>query len=275
VALLPWSAGCPLHRLDAVYAGVREALTVTGPIAMRLDVSARWFAEAFWTDDRDDAALAPGVALDALLGSKSGLPGRAMTERFALLDPVPGRRSERAERYLEIYGVRSSVAHGGQSSRLDDYKAIRAIENDVSWAMRGLLALHSAFAPSTQTEFDEVFEGLHWGTAECHVSIVDHPNTGTERRGRLATASSGQSASSDCKTGRGTQGRELVVQDQVDRGHVARRSLRSEQPSEPVEVFPSCDADKFGEATDADVVHASRSCDGRLCVYAWQIVPRR
>jgi hypothetical protein len=169
-----WTSADPfplevLLRAEPVYAAVRDTLTITGPVATRLSVSSRWFAEAFWAEANDDAALALGVALDALLGSKSGLPGRAMAERFALLDPVPERRQDRAKRYLEIYGVRSSVAHGGQSRQLDDYKYIRAVENDVSWTARRLLALHSSFNPASQSEFDAVFEGLRWGTEKWPV----------------------------------------------------------------------------------------------------------
>jgi hypothetical protein len=179
-----WSSAEPfplekLLRIDSVYASVCEALTIAGPVASRLDVSARWFAEAFWSKAKDDAALALGVALDALLGSKSGLPGRAMAERFALLEPTPERRSDRAKRYLEIFSVRSSVAHGGQSSRLDDYRFVRAVENEVSWAARRLLALHSLFKPSSQTEFDAIFEGLRWGTEKWPVSSIDdRPSAG-------------------------------------------------------------------------------------------------
>jgi len=66
-----------------------------------LRVAARWFAEAFWSTDHDDSALALGVAVDALIGSRSGLPGRAMRERFALLESEPEKRASRAKRYEE------------------------------------------------------------------------------------------------------------------------------------------------------------------------------
>lgn len=65
-------------------------------VAPRLRVAARWFAESVWSaESLDYGALALGVALDALVGSKSGLPGRTMRERFAR---VGSRRTPRSSR---------------------------------------------------------------------------------------------------------------------------------------------------------------------------------
>ena len=74
-----WFSSDPLP-LDILLAStaMRSAITRTllarEGIAPRLRVAARWFAEAFWSTDHDDSALALGVAVDALIGSRSGLP---------------------------------------------------------------------------------------------------------------------------------------------------------------------------------------------------------
>jgi Apea-like HEPN len=90
------------------------------PISSRVRVAARWFTDAHYTLDNDDAALALGVAMDAMLSGERALPGNAMADRFALLEPDPKQRRSLVTKYLKLYSVRSSVAHGGRSSKLDD-----------------------------------------------------------------------------------------------------------------------------------------------------------
>jgi hypothetical protein len=134
--------------------------------AARIRLAGRWFAEAFWTTGHDDAALALGVALDALIGSKSGLPGRVMRERFALLDPEPAARAARASRYDEIFGVRSAVAHGGISKRLEEPGFVRGIQSDVTWAAWRLLAVREEFGVELAADLDEFFDRLKWGVLQ-------------------------------------------------------------------------------------------------------------
>jgi hypothetical protein len=129
----------------------------------RLKVAGKWFSEAFWASNHDDAVLALGVALDALIGSKSGLPGRAMKERFALLEDNPQQRSDRAKRYDEMYSVRSTVAHGGVSSRVNtDF--VRGFEREVTWTAWRLISLQEDFSITTDADFESTFDGLKWGT---------------------------------------------------------------------------------------------------------------
>lgn len=132
-------------------------------VGRRLRVASRWFGEYHWATESDDAALALGVALDSLIGSKSGLPGRAMAERFALLEPVTSSRRDRADQYNEIFGVRSSVAHGSRSSKLDDPDYVRKMAADVKWAAGRVIDLEQRFEPSTEREFETLFEDLRWG----------------------------------------------------------------------------------------------------------------
>jgi hypothetical protein len=103
-------------------------------------------------------------ALDSLIGARAGLPGREMKERFAFLEPDPASRAQRAKRYDEIFSVRSAVAHGGVSSRLEEKNFINLMAADVSWAARRLLALRRDFSPSKEKDLDEVFDGFRWGT---------------------------------------------------------------------------------------------------------------
>jgi len=63
----------------------------------------------------DDAALALGVAMDALLSGQRAMPGSALADRFAMLADDPLQRRNLVAEYLASYQVRSSVAHGGRS----------------------------------------------------------------------------------------------------------------------------------------------------------------
>ncbi|MFH9893424.1 hypothetical protein ACH4OQ_24535 [Streptomyces luteogriseus] len=164
-----WYSANPISLSDLLSREkLRDAIItcLTGPAGVhrRLKVAGKWFAEAFWASNHDDAVLALGVALDALIGSKSGLPGRAMKERFALLDDDPQERSYRAKRYDEMYSVRSTVAHGGVSTRVNtDF--VRGFEREVTWAAWRLLALQEDFSIATDADFESTLEGLKWGTA--------------------------------------------------------------------------------------------------------------
>lgn len=140
-----------------------RACTKDDPIYNRLRVAARWFAEAFYTEAPDDAALALGVALDALLSGQQSLSGSVMADRFAFLSEHPDQRRERVKTYLELYGVRSSVAHGGQSSKLSNNAFLGDYQAAVHWAAWRLLALRESFAPKSPKEVDELFNDLRWG----------------------------------------------------------------------------------------------------------------
>ncbi|WP_405909036.1 HEPN domain-containing protein [Streptomyces sp. NBC_00828] len=159
----------PLRELladDALHAAVETCLTQENSFLRRLHIAARWFAESYWASAQDDAALAAGVALDALLGSKSALPGRAMKERYALLEPEPRARSERAKEYEEIYSVRSTVAHGGEVRKLSEGSFLRDMQDSVTWAAWRLLEIHATFSVSSEKEFESLFDEIRWGTRE-------------------------------------------------------------------------------------------------------------
>lgn len=133
------------------------------PITNRIQVAARWFAEAHYTNAEDDAALALGVAMDSLLSGQRALPGSAMADRFALLSDDSGERRELGKAYLEFYGVRSSIAHGGRSSRLDRSAFINDYQASVHWAAWRFLALRDTFTPSSEKDVDSLFDDLRWG----------------------------------------------------------------------------------------------------------------
>jgi len=133
------------------------------PVSNRIQVAARWFAEAHYTNAHDDAALALGVAMDAMLSGQRALPGNAMADRFALLSNNPHERLDLVKKYLEFYGVRSSIAHGGRSSKLDRSDFINDYQTSVHWAAWRLLALGDAFSPYSEKEIDALFDNLRWG----------------------------------------------------------------------------------------------------------------
>jgi Apea-like HEPN len=133
------------------------------PISNRIRVAARWLAEAHYSSADDDAALALGVAMDAMLSGQRTLPGNAMADRFALLSDNPNERPTLVKSYLEFYSVRSSIAHGGRSSRLDQSDFISDYQASVRWAAWRLLSLHDTFAPASEAEVDSLFDNLRWG----------------------------------------------------------------------------------------------------------------
>jgi hypothetical protein len=157
----------PLSKILAqplIHANVEYCMGKSNPTTERIKVAARWFAEAHWASQDDDAALALGVALEALIGSPSALPGRAMKERFAFLEADVTVREKRAKRYQDIYDVRCSVAHGRQSSRLSEPRYIQGIAEEVTWAALRMLELQRIFRPANNTALDRVFDGFRWGT---------------------------------------------------------------------------------------------------------------
>jgi Apea-like HEPN len=133
------------------------------PVSSRIKVAARWFADAHYTLANDDAALALGIAMDALLTGKRALSGSAMADRFALLTENPQQRRRLAHSYLDFYGARSSVAHGGRSKKIDDNDFMEQYRKSIHWAAWRSLALRETFAPSTEENVDELFDDLRWG----------------------------------------------------------------------------------------------------------------
>lgn len=166
-----------LYSQDYLRNAVEHALG-DGPVCRRIRLAARWFAEAHYATELEDSALALGVCLDAMLGGVQALPGSAMADRVALLHPVPSERRAVRKRYLGFYSVRSSVAHGSRSSKLDS-DALReafALANNVAWR---LLAFDQAFAPASDKAIDEIFEDLRLGVAAW--SLVDKFNVAPSR----------------------------------------------------------------------------------------------
>ncbi len=175
-----------LLRDQRLRTALEWVLSADSDVTRRIRLAARWFAEAFWASTRDDAALSLGVALDALIGTKGGLPGRAMRERFALLEPTPGSRAARADRYDEIFAVRSAVAHGGASKRLEEAGFVRGVQDDVTWTARRLLAMNEQFGEQVTRNLDQVFDGLRWGVLQWSAS-GPMTRTATGSGGRVIT----------------------------------------------------------------------------------------
>jgi hypothetical protein len=167
VASATWHAAEPLPlgfilpRLGLQ--GIRKLVETDSPLTRRVRTAARWYAKAQWAEETIDAVLALGIALDSLVGDPSGLPTRALSERFALLEASPTNRPSKANRFNDLYKARSAIAHGSIRSDIDlDYVSNMAA--DVRWAAQRLLALSDHFSPVSQDDFRDVFEGLRWGT---------------------------------------------------------------------------------------------------------------
>jgi hypothetical protein len=145
-------------------AQVNSVLNVDTPLTRRFIIAARWYAEAYWAEETLDAVLALGIALDTLIGDPSGLPLRATSERFALLEPNSQLRSERAKRYQEIFSLRSAVAHGSVSSKAESMEYLSYMAQNVRWAAGRMLAFRDVFSPVSQDDIRRVFAELRWGT---------------------------------------------------------------------------------------------------------------
>lgn len=146
--------------------------TVTGlieqdtNIARRFRTAARWYAKAHWSKQTDDAVLALGIAFDALLGERGGLPGRALTDRFAFLERDCSLRADRAKRFGEIYSARSAVAHGASSTSADDPAFVKEMARDVRFAAIRLLDLTRSRRVESEQSVRELFESLKWGLVD-------------------------------------------------------------------------------------------------------------
>lgn len=88
-----------------------------------------------------------------------------MRERFALLEPQMRHRSERAQRFGEIFSARSAIAHGGGSSVAAESGFARSVAADVVWTTYRMLSFDRRFVPTTEKDIEEAFEQLRWGTA--------------------------------------------------------------------------------------------------------------
>lgn len=155
----------PLGRLYSqpyLQAAIRQCFD-DGPIPRRIRTAARWYSEAHYTEAADDSALALGVSVDAMLSGNQAMPGGAMADRFAMLHRDPMVRKKARKRYLDAYGIRSSVAHGGASSKLGDQSALTEyfqLARDAAWH---LLDLQEVFGPKTEGELNDLFDDLRFG----------------------------------------------------------------------------------------------------------------
>ncbi|MCW2904515.1 MAG: hypothetical protein JWO67_6780 [Streptosporangiaceae bacterium] len=142
---------------------VLACLTSTDVIPRRLRVAARWYADAHWSLEEDDAVLALGVALDALVGARQGLPGRILAQRFAYLEPDPTLRRARVDRWNEMYSLRSTIAHGGEAGRALEAFSVRDMAAEVVWTAKRLRAFDAQFHVRSEADFEAVGERLRLG----------------------------------------------------------------------------------------------------------------
>jgi hypothetical protein len=143
-------------------------LLASSAIDRRLRVAARWHAKAHWSAELADAVLALGISFDSMLSEQGPTPGRALSERFALLDPdADGRRRRYHQFQTEYYPARSSVAHGAKRESLDA-AFVRDMAKQVRWTFQRILKLTRLFGTSSEHEYQEMWESLRWnGPSAC------------------------------------------------------------------------------------------------------------
>lgn len=161
-----------LYLQPYLEAAIRKCFA-EGAIPRRIRTAARWYAEAHYNESADDSALALGVSFDAMLSGSEAMPGGSMADRFAMLHRDPGARKAARKRYLDAYRIRSSIAHGGYSSKLDDPSALVGyfqLARDAAWRLLDLL---DTFSPTSEKALNELFDELRlgaraWPTTHAH-----------------------------------------------------------------------------------------------------------
>lgn len=144
---------------------VEELVIGVSSMHGRFRTAARWYAKAHWSLGQEDAVLSLGIALDALLGEKSGSPGRVVADRFALLERNPAERADKAKLFNKLYSARSSVAHGARAKELDEPYFARRMAASVQWVVKQLLARMQAVNARSEDDHRRIFDDLKWGTA--------------------------------------------------------------------------------------------------------------
>jgi hypothetical protein len=163
-----WYSADPFNLEDALAkAEIREPtlyhLFRDEPVSKRVRVAARWYSEAFWSDQRNDAVLRLGIAFDALLGSKAGVPSGVLAERFAFLERDVSKREDAARLFKRYYSMRSAIVHGGAPSEVDISTILSIMEN-VRLVADRLEAIDRAIPLHSEDDIAKMFEALRWGT---------------------------------------------------------------------------------------------------------------
>jgi hypothetical protein len=133
------------------------------PLSLSIRVAARWFSESHFTEELDDSALALGVSMDALLSSKRALPGSALADRYAFLSDAPSARRSRRKEFNDFYSVRSAIAHGGVSSKIEQDEFRDRYRHAVHEAAWRIIALRDQFKPQSNKDVDGLFDDLRLG----------------------------------------------------------------------------------------------------------------
>ena len=157
----------PLDRIlvsDEVRRVVLDVMAGDRAVHSRVRAAARWHAKGHWSYSTEDAVLALGVAFESLISDRAGLPGRAVARRCAFLDPDPQHRAERARAFAQMYSARSSVAHGGRASRIEDPGFARHMASELRWATHRFLNLSRLAGATSDSELGAMFDALKWGT---------------------------------------------------------------------------------------------------------------
>ena len=163
-----WYSADPFNLSDALSkVGLRERvlhhLLRDEPISRRILVAARWYGEAFWSDQYNDAMLRLGIAFDALLGSKAGLPSSVLAERFALLERDVSKRENASRQFKTYYSMRSAIVHGGVPSEIDR-TTILDVMHDVRLVAERLENIDKTTNLRSEDDITRMFEALRWGT---------------------------------------------------------------------------------------------------------------
>ena len=159
----PW----PLEDLlqsEERRAAIVELLAAQGPIGRRFRIAARWYARAHWSSNEQEAILALGIALEALLAESGGGPGAILGERYALLHSGAKARKQAYDYFMKkIYEARSAVAHGRVSDLLEDFHFIRDVAERTAWVANTLNGWVKKLDLKSDEDHRKLFSDLKWG----------------------------------------------------------------------------------------------------------------
>jgi hypothetical protein len=144
------------------YEAIERVVAPSSSVDHRLRTAARWHSKHHWASAAEDAILALGIAFDALLSESGPSPGRVLGERFALLSKAKEERPQAYRHFMhDIYSARSTVAHGGRSSK-HGADFVRRVSAELRGVFRAVVELTSTEGVESEEDYAKLFEHLKW-----------------------------------------------------------------------------------------------------------------
>jgi Apea-like HEPN len=153
---------CTLIAEAPSHKAIERVMSPSNSVDHRLRTAARWHSKQHWASAIEDAILALGIAFDALLSESGPSPGRVLGERFALLSKTKVERPQAYRHFMQdIYSARSTVAHGGRSSK-HGADFVREVSAELRGVFRAIEEVTAAEGVKSEDDYAKLFEHLKW-----------------------------------------------------------------------------------------------------------------